>query len=144
MATLLDLAHRMKETASLLKSEASRCAVEVAVRIETNLANVTPVDTSNALSNWQVALNDPEMSEIYPYVPGYKGSSQPQSTAMAIAKAKDVLKNKKPGETIFISNNAPYIIDLNNGSSKQASAGFVERAVLVGKLTAKRFKIRLG
>jgi hypothetical protein len=31
--------------------------------------------------------------------------------------------------SLFVTNNVPYIVPLNNGSSKQAGAGFVERGI---------------
>lgn len=38
----------------------------------------------------------------------------------------------KVGDTIFIRNNAPYITRLNEGSSPQAEAGFVQNAIRDG------------
>lgn len=143
MGTLLDLAKRMERVAAGLQSEASRCAVGVAVAVHHNLTDVTPVDTSTALSNWDVSLGGLSGEFHEPYFMGKKGSTELASERAANAKALEDLKNKKPGESIFISNSTPYIKDLNNGTSKQEPAGFVHRAVLVGRLAVKKFKFKL-
>ena len=44
-----------------------------------------------------------------------------------------------PGNLLQLSNNADYIGDLNNGSSYQAPAGFIEGSILL----AKHSKMRL-
>ena len=143
MATLYDLANRMDRIAGSLESEASRCAVGVAVAVHHNLTGVTPVDTSTALSNWDISLGGISGEFHEPYFMGSKGSTELASERAANAKALDDLKNKKPQESIFISNSTPYIKNLNNGSSKQEPAGFVYRAVLVGRLAVKKFKMTL-
>ena len=143
MATLNDLAQRMKELTASLSNEASRCAVDVALALEQDLVLVTPVDTSNALSNWQVSLDAPIEDEITPYVPGVLGLTKLQSASEAMRVAREKLKAKKPGQIIYIVNNAPYIGELNDGSSKQAPAGFVERCVLNAKLKVKDFNIQV-
>ena len=143
MATLLDLADRMKQVKASLSEQASLCARQGALAIVSNLANSTPVDTSAALSNWQVSLENPNYNWIAPHVLGHKGSTQLASIRATIEEAKYNLENKKPGQIIYISNNAEYIIELNNGSSKQAPAGFVERAILVGKQTVKNFQVKI-
>ncbi len=48
----------------------------------------------------------------------------------------------KLGQTIFMANNLPYIISLNNGSSKQADAGFIDDAILRAIRNAKRYTQR--
>ncbi len=64
------------------------------------------------------------------------------SAAETINQARAVLATKKPGQKIYITNNLPYIRRLNDGYSKQAPAGFVERAVLIGRKMRKNFKIK--
>jgi hypothetical protein len=93
----------------------------------------TPVDTSQALSNWQVGLNSPVDDRIPPLVPGQKGSTQAASSTAALAIAEQTLLLKKAGETIYISNALPYIRRLNDEGYSPQSDHFVERAVLAGK-----------
>jgi len=141
--TLADLAQRMDKVAASLTIEGSRCAIEVAMVVVRDLAYKTPVDTSAALSNWQGSLNAPILSEIEPHLPGSKGSTKIRSANATIESMKDVLNNKKPGETIFIANSVPYIGKLNQGSSRQEPAGFVERAALIGRRKVASFRMKL-
>lgn len=143
MATLTDLANRMKALPAILASEGSRCAVEVAMAMETNLVRTTPVDTSNALSNWQGSLENPIFNEIMPYSVGTKGSTRIVSGNEAIAETKRAIENKQPGQSVFLSNNAPYIRDLDSGSISKQPGGFVSASLLIGHLTARRFKMKL-
>jgi hypothetical protein len=76
-------------------------------------------------------------------VEGEFGSTQEASIRLALAQAEQQYKLKKPGEQIHITNNAPYIRQLNDGSSKQAPAGFVERAILIGRKVAENSKVQI-
>lgn len=132
---LLDLAKSLESRAALLPEFGSSFAKHVAITIVTELATVTPVDTSQAISNWTVTLDDPSKAFVGPHYPGERGSTYQASSQETIMNAKIALLKKKPGQKIYITNNAPYIRKLNDGSSPQQAAGFVERAVLVGKLS---------
>jgi hypothetical protein len=140
--SLLDLADRMDKLAKAIPEAASNTAIEVTQTIVGDLAFKTPVDTSQALSNWIVTLGARNVGTIDPHFPGEHGSTQKGSAAQTIAEAQAVLKAKKPGQVIFITNNLPYIRRLNDGYSGQAPAGFVERAVLIARKVVKKFKLR--
>lgn len=139
--SLLDLADRLEKKAKAIDEAASQNAVDTALAIVGDLAYKTPVDTSQALSNWIVTLESPSGQQIKPHFPGSQGSTQ-RASAETLNSAKLVLRNKKPGQAIFITNNLPYIRRLNDGYSAQAPAGFVERAVLIGRKMRKKFKIK--
>lgn len=141
---LLDLAKRLEKLADDLPEQVSEQSKKAAIAIVTDLANKTPVDTSNALSNWQVTLDSPATSEIPPHFPGSGGNTQRASVAQTIANAIKVLESKKPGQKIYITNNAPYIRRLNDGYSAQQPAGFVERAALIGRVVLRKFKVKHG
>lgn len=141
--TLLDLAKSLERRADKLDEEASDAAVKVALTIVGDLAYKTPVDTSQALSNWQVAIGSPVDNSIPPYYPGEQGSTQRASAQATIEAVKAALRGKKPGDTIYLSNILPYINRLNDGYSAQAPAGFVERAVLLGRKQARNVKIKI-
>lgn len=143
MTTLNELADKLEKKAAKLDKEASRLAVKTAETILGDLVQVTPVDTSQALSNWQVNLGSPVSSSIGPYFPGEKGSTQSSSANAALAEGRAALKAKRPKQAIYISNVLPYIGRLNEGSSKQAPAGFVERAVLLGRRILEQTKLKL-
>lgn len=139
--TLLDLADSLDKKAEEINQAASHHAVKVALTIVGDLAYHTPVDTSQALSNWDVTLDSPATEKHGPHFPGIQGSTQKASAQETIDRAKAVLKSKKPGQPIFITNNQPYIKRLNDGYSKQVPAGFVERAVLLARKMKAKFKL---
>lgn len=139
---LLDLANDIDALADKLSQSSSDHAVKTALTIVGDLAYKTPVDTSQALSNWDVTLESPATAKHGPHFPGKAGSTYKASAAETIDKAKAVLKNKKPGQSIFIANNQPYIGRLNEGSSTQTPAGFIERAVLLGRKMKSKFALR--
>ena len=143
MANLANLAKQMKKLAASLQSEASRCALEVGEAVVEDLAHKTPVDTSNALSNWLGALESPNLSVVKPHLLGRRGSTQLLSARGTVEAFKIDTENKKPGQAIFISNSVDYIRKLNEGSSKQEPAGFVHRAFLIARKKVKNFKIKL-
>lgn len=107
------------------------------------LVYVTPVDTSQALSNWQVNLTSPAPDEIGPYYPGDRGSTRGASAREAIEQATQELAYKKPGQPIYLSNLVDYIKKLDEGSSSQFAGGFVPRALLVFRLAAQEARKRI-
>lgn len=140
--TLLDLADSLDKKAAVIGKAASDTAVKIALTIVGDLAYHTPVDTSQALSNWDVTLDAPATGKHGPHVRGKHGSTQQESAAQTLNEAKTVLAGKQPGQAIFITNNQPYIRRLNEGYSKQVPAGFVERAVLIGRKLKAKFTLR--
>ncbi len=143
MPDLNDLAERMRQIKAALPKAASNLACEVARSIQTDLVYFTPVDTSQALSNWVLTVEEQWAVFIDPYYAGEQGSTQEASAKAALEQGERQLSMKKPGQTIFITNNAPYIRSLNDGSSAQAPAGFVERAALIGRRKIKSVGIKL-
>ena len=146
MATLQDLAKQMEAAANELPDKVNEVAKKVATGITEYLATETPVDTSRALSNWQVGLGGPVRYEIEPHFPGSNGYTASPSSKQTILEAVAELDKKKPGETVYISNNVDYIEELNLGKSKQADPGFattvaIEVGTAILDREAKRFKL---
>jgi hypothetical protein len=109
----LDDAYKIKVLNNLEKTVRA-----VALIVDAELVATTPVDTGRARSNWNPSLNTPDTSIVEP------NQKKPIQPALAAYKITD---------TILITNNLPYIKPLNNGSSKQAPAGFVDIALEKGK-----------
>lgn len=131
----------MEALAEKIEVANSERAIKVTMAMLDYLVYKTPVDTSTALSNWQVSLGAPNSLFINAYVPGFLGYTQAPSAREALEVAKRILETKKPGQTIWLSNNAPYIMDLEHGTSKQAPAGFMSGALMLGRQMASEFKI---
>lgn len=139
--TLLDLAKRMDSLPDKIEKAASNVAVEVVKAIDRDVVPHTPVDTSEALSNWQASINRPASFDLPAIFPGQHGSTAPASQEAAISHVDRALAAKKPGEPVYLSNLARHIVPLNNGTSSQEPKGFVERAVLIGRITARKTKL---
>lgn len=104
---------------------------KVALAADQALVLGTPVDTGRARSNWQVSLGQPAAGERDPYAAGQAlGINEGANAQAAIAQGAGVIGSRSEGQSVFISNNLPYIERLNDGWSAQAPAGFVEDAVL--------------
>lgn len=95
--------------------------VEMAVKaltleIDARLRRATPVDTGHARANWVPSIGAPHTGEV-------QGNGAHESGVARIVAFK-----LGDGPT-FISNNVPYLGRLNDGHSKQAPSGFIERAI---------------
>lgn len=143
-SSLLTLAKRFERRASGLRQNASDLSVQVVDAIVRELVSNTPVDSSQALSNWQVALSTPAQARLDAFYTGEKGSTQEISAAAAMAAARAILRSKKPGVDVIVSNVVPYINRLNEGYSDQAPAGFIERSILVGRSVLAKRKTIVG
>lgn len=141
--TLLALAERLESIAAKIETGANEIKKAVAREIVKDLIPATPVDTSRALSNWIVSNGRAHNYSIAPHVAGISGSTRGASMSVALADAMALIETAKPGVPIFITNNLSYIRSLNEGSSRQAPAGFVERSALIGRniVTATKLKI---
>lgn len=141
--TLLDLANSLAKRRKVIGTAGNEAAKKVALTIIGDLAYKTPVDTSQAISNWVVTLGRKNSGTIKPHFPGISGSSYRASAAETIARAKLAIQSKKPGQVIWITNNLPYIRRLNEGYSAQQPAGFVERAIVLGRRVIANFRIKV-
>lgn len=85
----------------------------------------TPVDTGWARANWVVDVTTPfrVQAEQIGSISGRAAESEASKAKLAISY------NLSMGPT-FASNNVPYVLKLNDGSSKQAPQGFVQNAII--------------
>lgn len=94
----------------------------------------TPVDTGFARANWIPRLGEPGSAPVgaRPTEPGPSPSGKAlfvDTGAAEAGKAAVATGFKLGAGDVYVSNHVPYIGHLNNGSSKQAPAGFVQRAI---------------
>ena len=136
--TFDELASAMRELVPRLRADVNKVSQEVAKRLVFRLINETPVDTSAALSNWQLRVSRVTGAVLPPYNAGSKGSTAGTSSTAAYAAAVGAVTAKKPTQHVInIFNNIPHIDELNAGKSKQASAGFVQNIVATSDADAK-------
>lgn len=126
---LIELANRLEKLADFLPAIANDIVKAYVPELAADLADATPVDTSTALSNWQVSINNPQRDFIDAHNYGAFGSTAFVSIMDTYQLAKIAAEPGRPGQSYWLSNNAPYIIDLNQGSSKQAPAMFIEKTI---------------
>lgn len=150
MATLKSLANEMKRLDKKIATAANNIAKDVAVSVLTSLVKNTPVDTSQAISNWQVGLGYANYDNIPAYFEGVYGDTESESAAAALAVGKLLIKSKKPGEDLHITNGLDYIELINEGvSSNQwplrdpTKAHFLEKALADGEAKLKKAKLKL-
>lgn len=115
--------------------------VDDAVRATALLADqtvvlATPVDTGRARMNW-IATIDVPAEEPVPINPGGVERSLAESRAVIATY------NGEVNRAIWLTNSLPYIQRLNAGSSQQAPAGFVEKAVGVARGEFTRIDVGL-
>lgn len=132
MATLRVFARRIERLAQDVREGSHDKVVAAAILLDKALVRRTPVDTGRARANWLVGVNRPR-----------REVSDSTSASGAIALATATALASRPGDSIFVSNNLPYIDVLNEGWSLQAPPGFVEDAVRQ-TLTAVRRTRLLG
>lgn len=80
----------------------------------------SPRDTGRFVNNWIVGLGNASSNT-------FKGVDPTGLKAMTKGTGK--INKSKSGKSIFITNNLPYAVRLNQGHSQQAPANFVERAI---------------
>ena len=139
-------------------SQADRISAELRNAVETVVKKVTldvtanlkaapseggtPVDTGNARAQWTPQIGKPFRAQGMPLsdqdVPAFVSSAGSRSDVGVLSVAT---KYKLKSGPIYISNNAPYIMKLNQGHSNQAPAFFIQRAI--SKAVNQRYNINV-
>lgn len=99
---------------------------KIILAVDQAVVLATPVDEGRARSNWITSLGKPSEQII-------NKESFDKSGGSAIQQCSEISQKIKFGDDVFISNNLPYIGRLNDGYSKQAPAGYVQKAVQAAK-----------
>ena len=98
---------------------------------------MTPIDTSRAMSGWVSQVDVPFMGEPV-YTPGSRGSTLGEAVALNMTNINDTAAQYKFGQDWIIRNNVPYIELLEAGHSRQAPAGMMSFALQAARRAAKR------
>jgi hypothetical protein len=93
---------------------------KVALELFRRVIYKTPVDTGRARANWQVTIGTPAAGTI---------EIDDTNGGATMSKATAASAGFKAGDTIYLTNNLPYIRRLEEGSSQQAPAGMVALTV---------------
>lgn len=136
MADLDDFSRRITTLADNVAKNSDTLVRKVALVADQAVVFGTPVDTGRARSNWIAAIGESGLfigtdETISPYAPGKGGETGAANAEAARKQAEAVVATYEGGKglEIHITNNLPYIGRLNEGSSAQAPAGYVEAAI---------------
>lgn len=122
MATLQIFAKEMNQLATNVQSNIPKLQRKVAQTVVDSVAMETPVLTGQAAANWKTQIGSPNT--------GYDWGPNANAGQHSIDEARAALASLAMGHVVYISNNLPYILELNNGYSSKAPAGFVEIAIV--------------
>ncbi len=121
---------QIKAVIQALNKLAERVVIKLTLDLTANLIETTPVDTGWARANWVPAIGEPIVRDLSNLeeadrlaLVGSQVGEQGSATAKVAASYK--LERGK----VFVSNNVPYILGLNEGTSAQAPAAFVQMAI---------------
>ena len=94
----------------------------VAFDLFTRIVQKTPIDTGRARASWNIMIGTPDLN-VAPdgQYPEMKKSSGIEKARQALAG----LEAQTLTYAIYITNNLPYIVELEKGHSKQAPKGMV-------------------
>lgn len=96
--------------------------------------STTPVDTGRAKGNWIAAIGTPHTDtvDVVGSSAGNSAQAQNQST---------ISRWKLGGGSIYLNNNLPYILPLDNGSSEQAPNGMSTAALEAMKTELRKARL---
>ncbi len=134
---LYDTSQSIKRLAQKLPAEInSKMVREMAISGTTEVVRATPVDTAQAKNNWITTLNQPS-DEVFDKE-GYEFEDSGQVAIDTLVNVSDLF-DSKTDKSIYVANNLPYIIRLNNGYSDQTeSPGYIQRAIEEGLNAARK------
>ena len=110
----------MRQEVMATREEANRFKQFLGLELLRSIINRTPVKTGAARANWQVGIGTPIASVT---------SRKDKNGVETILKGRHQMAAVQAGQTIWLSNNLPYILVLENGSSILAPAGMVQQAL---------------
>lgn len=126
MADLRQFSIRIRDVAKGVPVRTDRMVRQVILVCTATVVLRTPVDTGRARSNWQATVGPPAVGTLpEPASPG-------EGAQRAVQAANTAASTYNGGGEANITNNLPYIGELNRGHSQQAPANFVQEAVAVG------------
>ena len=129
--TMDEFANRLDSFAISFPKAVNQLVRLTALETLKNIVIATPRDIGRAASNWFISVHTPS-DEI---------SDDTEVDENLVEQSGKIL-SPTVSNIIWLSNNLPYIVRLNDGWSKQTASGFVERGIAaaersIGKLASK-------
>ncbi|MCK5016809.1 MAG: HK97 gp10 family phage protein [Candidatus Peribacteraceae bacterium] len=136
---------RMNKLADLVTYNAQKIIREAGLVCASTAIQTTPVRTGNARINWRISFGGfrgglskaPNTSDVE--------TNRQIASAQALINAANMIKTWRIGSgSIIIGNPVDYIVDLDQGSSKQATAGMSVFAIAAAKGVLQRGRLLRG
>lgn len=134
MATPSEFRLRMARLGAKVAENADKTVRKAAMAVDQAVVIATPVDTGRARANWLAALDVATSNTT-------DGTDKGGARAIAAARAIIAGYDGDVNLEVHITNNLEYIGRLNDGSSYQAPAGFVQQATRRGVSAVKGAKL---
>lgn len=144
MPNMRSFAQKLRQYADSIPEQLNAIKQEYAIEAATELVPSTPVDTGRARGNWQAGLSRRPVGEVVGVYGGRGGLNLGARGDASIEQIRRVVRQSKPRQRIYITNNVPYIQRLNEGYSTQAPARFVQMALQRARETIEKQRIRYG
>jgi hypothetical protein len=135
-------ADRLHKASSNIPGQTTKLILDVVGSVAKEVVLATPVKTGRARVNWQLGISEPVTTLKYWPAPS-KPVSVESATQEAVGAIETALMAYRWPRSFFFSNGLPYIEFLNNGSSDQAPAGFVERAMIIARERIQGSRIKI-
>lgn len=107
----------LRKFGEVTREQATLIFRKITLELDSRVVLGTPVDIGRARGNWFPSLNTPAT--------GTTDKTDPGGSA-ALAAINSVVGSARLGDTVWLTNNLPYILPLENGHSKQAPDGMVD------------------
>jgi len=109
----------LKKFGRVTREQAQMIVRKIIIDLDTRVVLSTPVDTGRARGNWYPSIGEPSSARNDENYDPSGGGSVAAATGMAMGV--------KLGQLAWLTNNLPYILPLENGWSKQAPSGMVDK-----------------
>jgi hypothetical protein len=118
---------QIKKIVATIENFVSRIIRKLTFDMHANLVEDTPVDTGWARANWLPSLEEPRIVDLE----GFEATIQDavRQRSRTDGDLASLVAYEIDDGVIFITNNVPYIVLLNEGSSTQAPSAFVQAAI---------------
>lgn len=134
---LTDITDHVKKS---IEDKGHKKVIKAIIAVMDELTDITPVDTTEALSNWKLSVGHPNQKPNPPFFAGKNGETKLSSKMSVLNATYKELGKFKMGDAIYIQNNAKHIKYLDEGSSSQFAGGFAAKAMIVLRQELQRGK----
>jgi hypothetical protein len=120
---------RIGDIGDYANSQMEKLLKSAVMDTDTLLKSASPVDTGRFRASWQVGENGAGVYDAGPQqaaTGAFKDQTEPPGKPTPPALRRMNYSKERPGNIYSVHNNLPYAEPLANGSSKQASPGWVQ------------------